>query len=91
MSEGAAYQQVSSGGSLTRFRPKPNADARSANTLKLIKKDGKQIPRVKAIEDHCQLIHDNNSTYITRLYVDVDICAERGIPEKLRQKLLGQG
>lgn len=63
-----SYEQVSSVGSLTRFQPKKSQGV-SQNRLRLIKKDDSQIPRLRPIEDYCQLIHNNDTTFITRLYV----------------------
>lgn len=65
---GHAFEEISSGSLLTRFRAR-EADAPSRNYLRLIKKDEHQIPRVVPIEDHSRLIRDNSSAVIHRLYV----------------------
>lgn len=61
-------EKISSGNSLTRFRPR-EANEKSSNYLRLIKKDEIQFPRVVPIEDHSQLIASNSEVVIHRLYV----------------------
>lgn len=68
-----AWQRVTSAGSLTRFRPR-GENERSANTLRVVVKDEMQIPRVRPVEDYCDLVQPNSrgdtSSRISRLYVD---------------------
>ena len=81
------YEQVSSGGSLTRFLPR-RAMEKSRNYLRLIKKDECQIPRVLPIEDFAQVIHRNDATYITRLYINADIAKQRNVRAMIQNKLM---
>lgn len=83
---GIAYEQVSSSGSLTRFRPR-RAMEKSHNYLRLVKKDERQIPRVKPIEDFSHVIHRNDSTFITRLYVDAEISRQHDIKAIIQKRL----
>ncbi|MCX6118928.1 MAG: hypothetical protein NT027_15435 [Proteobacteria bacterium] len=68
-SMGAKFEKVSSSSSLTRFRPR-QADSVSSNSLRLIKKDHFQFPRVIPIEDQLSLVDANSQVHITRLYVE---------------------
>lgn len=68
---GIRYQEVSSENSLTRFQPR-TGQARSRNSLRLIKKDEQQMHRVCAIEDFSTLIASNDSVVICRIYVALD-------------------
>ncbi|MFW7381031.1 MAG: HD domain-containing protein [Oligoflexus sp.] len=63
------YEKVSSGNSLTRFRPRRGHE-KSKNYLRLIKKDAKQFPRVLPIEDHSEVIRSNSEVVIHRIYVE---------------------
>lgn len=65
---GIDFEVVSSGSSLTRFRPRL-AHQKSSNYLRLIKKDEKQFPRVCAIEDFSDLINANKDVIIHRIYI----------------------
>jgi HD superfamily phosphohydrolase len=65
---GYHFEQVSSASSLTKFRPRAK-NQESKNYLRLIKKDSKQFLRVFPIEDFSELISNQNSVHITRLYV----------------------
>jgi hypothetical protein len=66
---GFKFEKVSSSNSLTRFRPR-SANEPSGHTLRLIKKDDFQFPRVIPIEDQMSLIDQNSQVHITRLYVE---------------------
>lgn len=66
---GFKFEKVSSSNSLTRFRPRSQNEP-SRNTLRLIKKDDFQFPRVIPIEDQLSLIDQNSQIHITRLYVE---------------------
>lgn len=63
------FERVSSGNSLTRFRPRREHE-KSTNYLRLIKKDERQFPRVVPIEDHSELIRSNSEIVIHRIYVE---------------------
>lgn len=65
--QGIRYQEISSGNSLTRFRPRQGPE-KSTNYLRLIKKDDLQLPRVCPIEDYSNLIASNASVSISRIY-----------------------
>lgn len=86
---GIPYEQLSSGGSLTNFRPRRGAE-RSRNHLRLIKKDEKQLPRVLPIEDYAQVIQRNDSTYITRLYIDAATAIEKEVSLLIQKDLMGK-
>ncbi len=62
-----AHQEISSANSLTRFQPRTGSGP-SRNSLRLIKKDERQIPRVCPIEDYSSLIASNDSVAIVRIY-----------------------
>lgn len=66
---GVKWEKVSSSNSLTRFRPR-SANQPSKHSLRLIKKDDFQFPRVIPIEDQLSLIDQNSQMHITRLYVE---------------------
>ena len=66
---GFKFEKVSSSNSLTRFRPR-SANEPSRHSLRLIKKDDFQFPRVIPIEDQMSLIDQNSQVHITRLYVE---------------------
>ena len=66
---GLKFEKVSSSNSLTRFRPR-SANEPSKHSLRLIKKDDFQFPRVIPIEDQMSLIDQNSQIHITRLYVE---------------------
>lgn len=68
---GITFQEVSSENSLTRFLPR-TGQARSRNTLRLIKKDEQQMHRVCAIEDFSNLIASNDTIVICRIYAALD-------------------
>lgn len=65
---GIEFESISSGNSLTRFRPR-GANQKSSNYLRLVKKDDRQFPRVYPIEDFSDLIKTNTEVVIHRLYV----------------------
>ncbi len=91
--EHIAHQEISSANSLTRFQPR-NGSARSHNSLRLIKKDERQIPRVCPIEDYSSLIASNDSVAIVRIYAapretasGADTLSVQGIRDLLTQRL----
>ena len=65
---GIEFERVSSGNSLTRFRPR-RQDEPSSNYIRLIKKDERQFPKVYPIEDFSTLIRNNTEISIHRVYV----------------------
>ncbi len=81
------YETVSSGSSLTRFRPRL-AHQKSSNYLRLIKKDEKQFPRVCAIEDYSDVINTNKDVIIHRIYVQAHHNKEGVYEPGLAKKLL---
>lgn len=85
--KGYKWDEISSGNSLTRFRPREE-NAPSKNYLRLVKKDEWQIPRVSPIEDYSDLIATNPSTFIHRIYVEA-ATDEHGefIPAKVKREL----
>lgn len=82
---GHAYEQLSSSGSLTTFRPRREHEM-SGHYLRLIKKDEYQFPRVVPIEDHTALIAESRSVHISRIYV-ADVSAVR---QPLTERLRGE-
>lgn len=83
---GVPYELITSSGSLTRFKPR-DRNQPSGNYLRLIKKDEQQIPRVVPIEDYCQIVHSNNTTSISRLYVDPTVAKSEKLRSMLQNKL----
>jgi uncharacterized protein len=69
---GYQHEVVMSSNSLTRFQPRHENEL-SRNYLRLIKKDENQFPRVVPIEDHSQIIGDNKTVQISRIYVENDL------------------
>jgi len=65
---GADYELISTANSLTRFHPRKE-DEDSRNYLRLVKKGPRQFPTVTPIEDHLSVVHENERSYIHRLYV----------------------
>ncbi len=65
---GVPFAEISSGSSLTSFRPRREHEI-SRNYLRLIKKDEFQFPRVVPIEDYTSVIESNTRVHITRVYV----------------------
>jgi len=65
-----SFERISSGNSLTRFRPRRQHE-KSTNYLRLIKKDDRQFPRVLPVEDHSEVIRSNSEIVIHRIYVEV--------------------
>ena len=87
-SHGFPYQQVSSANSLTRFQPRESNKKRSANYLRIIKKDIKQFPRVTPIEDHSTIIDSNQKITIHRIYASASFDDEgRYIPQRIKELL----
>ena len=66
---GIAFEQISSSVTLTNFKKQGLGSNR--NFLKLVKKDGKQFPRVLPIEDYSRLIQDESTVEIRRIYLDL--------------------
>lgn len=66
---GLPFEKVSSSNSLTRLRPR-DLDQESANSIRLIKKDDFQFPRVVPIEDQMSLVDANSQVHIARIYVE---------------------
>ncbi len=66
---GFKFEKVSSSNSLTRFKPR-SANEPNHQSLRLIKKDEFQFPRVIPIEDQMSLLDQNSRVQITRLYVE---------------------
>ena len=64
------YQIASSATHLTRFKSREENEA-SKNYLRLIKKDRNQIPIVTPIEDHSNMISNNEKYFIRRIYCQV--------------------
>lgn len=85
---GVKFEKVSSSNSLTRFRPRDTGEA-SSHTMRLIKKDDFQFPRVIPIEDQLSLIDANAQVHITRLYVEggKDPKTGRPIPDIVKDEL----
>lgn len=67
--KGTRYEVLSSSKSLTRMLQRDPGEA-SRNTLRLIKKDAAQRPRVVPIEDYSQLVQDNVRLNIERVYAE---------------------
>ena len=65
---GIFFESVSSKTYITKLRPRKKG-ARSQNYLRLIKKDGKQLPRVVPIEDFSNITKSASTTNIERIYV----------------------
>ncbi|MFK7825038.1 MAG: HD domain-containing protein [Oligoflexales bacterium] len=65
---GIFFESVSSKTYITKLRPRKKG-AKSPNYLRLIKKDGKQLPRVVPIEDFSNITKSANTTNIERIYV----------------------
>ena len=85
---GYLYQQVSSANSLTRFQPRDKMNKRSKNYLRIIKKDIKQFPRVRPIEDHSTVIEGNQKITIHRIYASASFDKEgRYIPKRIKELL----
>jgi HD superfamily phosphohydrolase len=82
---GIKFVQVSSGNSLTRFKPREEM-AQSTNYLRLIKKDAGLVPRVVPIEDHSSVIRSGDQVYITRLYME-DISDDEHVAREVRSEL----
>jgi len=84
---GVAFEQVSSSGSLTNFRPRREHEL-SRNYLRLIKKDEYQFPRVLPIEDHLSLISGDTRVHINRIYVESGLDGRgRRISDVVKQRL----
>ena len=85
---GVKFEKVSSSNSLTRFRPRDTGEA-SRHTMRLIKKDDFQFPRVIPIEDQLSLIDANAQVHITRIYVEggKDPKSGRPIPDIVKEEL----
>ena len=84
------HELVSSGNSLTRFRPR-RGNQKSSNYLRLIRKDERQFPRVYPIEDFSEVIKSSTEIVIHRVYVEAKWENEEYIPEKAKsliQKML---
>lgn len=73
--KGIPYQKVSSINYITKFQPRKKSED-SKNYLRLIKKDGKQFPRVLPLEDFSSLISSKKAVHIHRIYVDLDHAEE---------------
>ena len=54
-------------------------------SLRLVKKDELQVPRVCPIEDYSKVISTNDSIFIHRIYVE----SGHSIPKIVKQGLLG--
>ena len=76
---GIGFEVISSGNSLTRFRPR-GANQKSSNYLRLVKKDDRQFPRVYPIEDFSDLIKTNTEVVIHRIYVAARTDGEAYLP-----------
>lgn len=85
---GVQFEKVSSSNSLTRFRPRDSNEA-SHHTMRLIKKDDFQFPRVIPIEDQLSLVDANAQVHITRIYVESgkDPKTGRSIPDLVKDEL----
>ncbi len=64
---GVDYQVASSKSYLTRFKSREAGES-SQNYLRLIKKDHNQIPTVTPVEDHSNVISNNEKYFIRRIY-----------------------
>ena len=62
------FESISSKTYVTKIRPRKKG-AKSENYLRLIKKDGKQLPRVVPIEDFSNITKSAGITNIERIYV----------------------
>ena len=83
---GITFEQISSSGSLTRFSPREEHQ-KSVNSLRLIKKDARQMPRVWPIEDFLQVMKINETTFINRLYVSPKDADEKGARGLIQSEL----
>ncbi len=88
---GIEFERVSSGNSLTRFRPR-RQDEPSSNYIRLIKKDERQFPRVCPIEDFSSLIRNNTEIAIHRIYVAAKpaTSASLDLPEQAKALLMAK-
>ena len=79
---------MSSANSLTRFQPRDKMNKRSKNYLRIIKKDIKQFPRVRPIEDHSTVIEGNQKITIHRIYASASFDKDgRYIPKRIKELL----
>lgn len=78
---GVEFEQIDSSTSLTRFSP-TNESQRNYHTMRLIKKDEMQFPRVRPIEEYTSAIQANRHISIMRLYIDAS--AEAGGEDRFR-------
>ena len=72
---GIFFESISSRTYVTKIRPRKKG-AQSENYLRLIKKDGKQLPRVVPIEDFSNITKSANTTNIERIYVSHEDSSE---------------
>lgn len=84
------YEELSSGNSLTRFRPR-EGNAPSQNYLRLVKKDERQVLRVLPIEDYSKVINENDTTFISRLYIDPQSVSEADVRRAIQVELMEGG
>ena len=66
---GVSYEKASNQAVLTKFKPR-NGAGQSQNSLRLLRKDARQMPSFVPIEDYARLVDENQEIRVQRLYVD---------------------